>query len=220
MFHKRYEWNNTKLVLNFPSWLFFSCLLVFVSEVDCCYTATIGDEHFCTTVTPCGEDEGDCDSHDECQDGLFCGLNNCPASLGFDSEVDCCSSTQLVSPNYPNSYPNNAEETWLITAPTGSIITLQFHSFHVRFIVESKNRTKYEFRFSLLQTETNWDFVTIYDGLNDQSTQIAKLSGNLGSFSISSTGNSLFVKFESNGWGSYAGFFAAIHFGSSYLNIK
>ena len=25
-----------------------------------------------------------------CLDGLRCGLNNCPASLGFDSEVDCC----------------------------------------------------------------------------------------------------------------------------------
>ena len=25
-----------------------------------------------------------------CQDDLFCGSNNCPVSLGFDSEVDCC----------------------------------------------------------------------------------------------------------------------------------
>ena len=28
--------------------------------------------------------------HIECQDGLACGSNNCPASLGFDFEVDCC----------------------------------------------------------------------------------------------------------------------------------
>ena len=48
-----------------------------------------------------------------------------------------------MSPNYPNSYPNNAEETWLLTAPTGSIMTLQFHSFHVR-LIETKNRTKLE----------------------------------------------------------------------------
>ena len=101
------------------------------------------DEKFCTSEIPCDEDEGDCDAHNECQDNLFCGSNNCPASLGFDTEIDCCTSTQLVSPNYPNSYPNNAEETWLLTAPTGSIITLQFHSFHVRLIVEPKNRTTY-----------------------------------------------------------------------------
>ena len=55
----------------------------------------------------------------------------------------------------------------------------------------------------------------IYDGPNDQSTQIAKLSGNLGSFSISSTGNSLFVKFESNSIYNDNGFFATIHHGNS-----
>ena len=64
--------------------------LCFDSEVDCCYQPAVGDENFCATVSPCGQNEGDCDSHDECQDGLACGSNNCPASLGFDSEVDCC----------------------------------------------------------------------------------------------------------------------------------
>ena len=64
------------------------------------------------------------------------------------------------------------------------------------------------------------DPLTIYDGSNDQSTEIAKLSGNLGGFSISSTGNSLFVKFESNVYGNYGGFLATIHYGNPYLNIK
>ena len=58
--------------------------------IGCCYNATVGGEDFCTTTNPCGEDEGDCDSIDDCQDGLACGSNNCPYSLGFDSEVDCC----------------------------------------------------------------------------------------------------------------------------------
>ena len=59
------------------------------------------------------------------------------------------------------------------------------------------------------------DPLTIYDGPNDQSTQIAKLSGNLASFSISSSGNSLFVKFESDHhpYGS-TGFLATIHYGN------
>ena len=112
---------------------------------------------------------------------------------------------------------------WSWVSPTIplKIIILQFNSFHVRFIIESKNRTKWEFIFSLLQTENNYDFVTIYDGPNDQSTQIEKLSGNLGSFDISSTGNSLFVKFESYGsLVSNDGFFATIHYGNPYLNMK
>ena len=64
--------------------------LGFHSEFDCCYYPNVGDEHFCASGIPCGEGEGDCDAHDECQDGLSCGSNNCPDSLGFDSEVDCC----------------------------------------------------------------------------------------------------------------------------------
>ena len=64
--------------------------LDFDSEVDCCYQPSLGDENFCAFGIPCGENEGDCDAHDECQNGLSCGSNNCPDSLGFDSEVDCC----------------------------------------------------------------------------------------------------------------------------------
>ena len=100
-----------------------------------CATKSNGDYQFCICNT-CSANEGDCDSHDQCQNNYFCGSNNCPASLDFSSEVDCCSSTQIMSPNYPNAYPGHADETWLISAPTGSIINLQFHSFHVRFIVE------------------------------------------------------------------------------------
>ena len=109
-----------------------------------CATVSNGEIRFCNCNT-CSVNEGDCDSNDECQDGLVCGSNNCQASLGFDSDVDCCFQVLIImSPNYPNSYPNNVEETWLLTAPTGSIIKLQFHSFHVRLIVESKNKNKYE----------------------------------------------------------------------------
>ena len=77
------------------------------------------------------------------------------------------------------------------------------------------------FIFSFSQTEepSNYgymaDFLVIYDGPNDQSTQIAKLSGNLGSFSISSNGNSLFVKFKSDCCYNYAGFLATIHYGNT-----
>ena len=66
----------------------------------------------------------------------------------------------------------------------------------------------------------HFDFLVIYDGPNDQSTQIAKMSGNLGSFSISSTGNSLFVKFESDDDDGSTGFFATIHYGNPNFNNK
>ena len=65
------------------------------------------------------------------------------------------------------------------------------------------------------------DSLTIYDGSNDQSTEIVKLSGNLGGFSISSTGYSLFIKFVSDNWDDGStGFLATIHYGNPYFNIK
>ena len=69
----------------------------------------------------------------------------------------------------------------------------------------------------------HYDPLTIYDGSNDQSTQIEKLSGNLGSFEISSTGNSLFIILESNGvvlFYATCNFLATIHYGNPFLNIK
>ena len=91
-------------------------------------------------------------------------------------------------------------------------------------MVEFKNITiNKKYNFPILQTEID-DPLTIYDGPNDKSTLIAKLSGYLGSFIVSSTGNSLFVKFESslyhNYKGNYNGFLATIHYGNPYLNIK
>ena len=47
-------------------------------------------ENYCTPNKTCGLNEGDCDSHDDCQGGLFCGSDNCPTSLGFDPDTDCC----------------------------------------------------------------------------------------------------------------------------------
>ena len=61
------------------------------SGVDCCYNFTVGDPNFCTVDSPCGLNQGDCDSNSECQNNLFCGTNNCPESLGFEAEIDCCS---------------------------------------------------------------------------------------------------------------------------------
>ena len=74
----------------------------------------------------------------------------------------------------------------------------------------------------MLYGSLHWkNSVDIFDGENDQSTHILKLFGNLGSFGISSTGNSLFVKFESDHYDDGStGFLATIHYGNPYLNIK
>ena len=89
----------------------------------------------------------------------------------------------------------------------------------------SQTETDFEFIYIQVgQYSFESDSVTIHDGSNEQSTQIEKLSGDLGSFNILSTGNYLFVKFKSDGYGQnndpYDGFHATVHYGNSYLNIK
>ena len=59
-----------------------------------CATLSNGDVGYCSCNT-CTENEGDCDVHNECQGGFDCGSNNCPASLGFDSETDCCTKGKI-----------------------------------------------------------------------------------------------------------------------------
>ena len=61
-----------------------------VTATNDVYIKCANENDFCTSENPCGTDQGDCDTHDECQDGLSCGSNNCPDSLGFHSELDCC----------------------------------------------------------------------------------------------------------------------------------
>ena len=89
---------------------------------------------------PYGINEGPCVFDDQCKDDLFCGYKNCPISFGND-DANCCGANQLKSPNYPNNYFTYDKKTWLITAPFGSIINLQFHYFHVWIIVEFENIT-------------------------------------------------------------------------------
>ena len=71
--------------------------LGFNSTVDCCYKPALGTEYFCSSFNLCGENQGDCDYHYECQDDLRCGIDNCDGSLGFDSSIDCCYNRSTIT---------------------------------------------------------------------------------------------------------------------------
>jgi len=62
-----------------------------------------GGDHCCFVIdhvfyNTCDEGEGDCDTDDDCKEGLKCGTNNCefdgwgiiPHSTGWDIYDDCC----------------------------------------------------------------------------------------------------------------------------------
>ena len=93
-------------------------LLGYDSVDDCCYNATLGGEDFCSTENPCAKDEGDCDSDNECQDTLVCGLHNCPNSPQFSPDVDCCWDQSIcqypdyIGDSYCDDGNNNEECGW------------------------------------------------------------------------------------------------------------
>ena len=61
------------------------------------------------------------------------------------------------------------------------------------------------------------DELSIYDGTSDQAPLIENLSGNLGSFSVMTSGNFLFMKFHSIPVTTFEGFLIAINYGNSLV---
>jgi len=65
------------------------------ATADCCKVAACDGSNTawscCSPTDKCGHGEGDCDTHDDCEDDMFCGKNNCNE---FSSEAtdgaDCC----------------------------------------------------------------------------------------------------------------------------------
>ena len=48
------------------------------------------DGSCCTSDSPCGLGEGDCDSDSDCAGDLTCGNDNCDPTYGAESWLDCC----------------------------------------------------------------------------------------------------------------------------------
>ena len=99
----------------------------------------------CSMACPCKDEEGHCQSDDECQDYLKCGHNNCPSELGYHPKTRCCydycsqwldtENGVLTSPWYPKFYPREFRCRTLITVGMTvagpRTITLEFLHFKV-----------------------------------------------------------------------------------------
>ena len=72
-----------------------------VDPTSCDWTGTLGHPlankdtwSCCSTENKCTHNEGDCDSNNDCEDGLVCGIDNCQdlnPGKPFPSGADCCS---------------------------------------------------------------------------------------------------------------------------------
>ncbi|KAJ8013388.1 hypothetical protein DPEC_G00052750 [Dallia pectoralis] len=97
----------------------------------------------------------------------------CPAN-----EVRFDSTGVILSPGYPDSYPNLQTCSWLINVEKGYNITLHFQLF---------------------QTEKEFDILEIFDGPNIYSHSLASLSGDLSTpFNLTTTGHQLLLRWSSD----------------------
>uniref|UniRef100_F6PKM8 CUB domain-containing protein n=1 Tax=Ciona intestinalis TaxID=7719 RepID=F6PKM8_CIOIN len=101
------------------------------------------------------------------------------SSCGFNA-VATSTNQPIISPNYPNNYPNNADCTWTITASDGMRVQLNL------------------IRFS---TERSYDYLTVSDG-----RQLARISGIYSNRIYTSVGKTLTLRFTSDGSVTRSGF--------------
>ncbi|XP_031134127.1 CUB and sushi domain-containing protein 3-like isoform X1 [Sander lucioperca] len=97
----------------------------------------------------------------------------CPAH-----EVRFDSTGVILSPGYPDNYPNLQMCSWLINVEKGYNMTLHFELF---------------------QTEKEFDILEIFDGPNIYSQSMASLSGDIETpFSMTTTGHQLLLRWSSD----------------------
>ena len=130
---------------------------------------------------------------------------------------------KLSSPNYPNWY--NADGVgceWLITAPEGFIIALEFNHFQVNNLLDFVMKFPKILYIIVFPHYKLWDstsyFVSLYDGTCDQTKELETLTGTMPNddkWVISSSGHHMFVSFNVAFSVSYPGFLSKIHYGKT-----
>ncbi len=95
------------------------------------------------------------------------------------------STSSFTSPYYPNDYINNLSCTWVINVNIGSRIILSFDDF---------------------LTESNNDFIEVFDGNSVSDQSIGNFSGTSKPANLISSSNSLTVYFRTDEDTVYKGF--------------
>ncbi|CAG05694.1 unnamed protein product [Tetraodon nigroviridis] len=98
----------------------------------------------------------------------------CEAPCGYNVTAE---NGTVYSPQYPNEYPNSQDCSWLITVPHG-------HGVYINF--------------TLLQTEPEADYITVWDGSDMSSPQLGVFSGNTALGSAYSTSQKALIQFHSD----------------------
>lgn len=97
----------------------------------------------------------------------------------------------IQSPNYPNIYPRNRDCRWVLTGPPGQTISLTFSS--INYGLENS-------------ASCNYDYIELRNGSSATDSLLGKFCGTNVPGRVTTTGNSMYVHFHSDGSQQFTGF--------------
>ncbi|XP_022107899.1 cubilin-like isoform X2 [Acanthaster planci] len=115
-------------------------------------------------------------------------------------ELDCGGvytdpSQDLISPYFPNYYPHDKTCEYVINAPQGQVVVLTFVTFDIE-----------------AHLNCDYDYLEVRDGASEDATLISKLCGTALPSDQTSNGNSMYLKFVTDGSVANYGFRATFSF--------
>ncbi|KAJ6216814.1 hypothetical protein RDWZM_007971 [Blomia tropicalis] len=127
----------------------------------------------------------------ECNNGFVLHENGHDCKEGSCSYQITSSVAEIVSPNYPEHYPNKKDCTWHFTATPGHRIKLYFNDFDLE-----------------PSQDCTYDYIAIYDGLVSNGTTLGRFCGSKVPHMITSSSNKAHMIFKTDSSVQRKGFMA------------
>ncbi|KAE8606504.1 hypothetical protein XENTR_v10010760 [Xenopus tropicalis] len=105
-------------------------------------------------------------------------------------------SRNIISPGYPKNYPPNSNCSYIITAPASQKVSMSTNNFYTEPSPTCSN-----------------DYLSVYDGTSTNAPLLKTFCGHLFSFSVTSTGQNMFLRFISDSSKQASGFLLTYSFG-------
>jgi hypothetical protein len=114
----------------------------------------------------------------------------------------------IVSPNYPSTYTQDSDCSWIISASRGHKITFRV----IDFLLEGHRQCRN-------------DYLDIYDGPSLNSPRVGRYCGANRPFPVTSSGSKLYIRFKTNSALEFKGFKAVFNSslgkkGLSLVNVQ
>uniref|UniRef100_A0A3Q2CYT2 CUB domain-containing protein n=1 Tax=Cyprinodon variegatus TaxID=28743 RepID=A0A3Q2CYT2_CYPVA len=105
---------------------------------------------------------------------------------------------EIHSPLYPASYPNNVDCSWVISVEVSHRVLLNFTDLDIEY-----------------HTNCTWDYVEIHDGSSASFPLLSRVCGSSTPQPITSTTNTIYVRFRSDSSSNHRGGFRAVYSAST-----